>query len=265
MQNQTPPPQGWYPDPSNDMSERWWDGNAWTDHARPKAPAAPPPPPSWGPSTMGSPAPAQPAWAQQGTPGQTGMTPTPNWGGPVAPSAYPSYGQGAPYTNPYNQVSYAAKPVSFGEAMRRGFTLWTIRGRASRSEFWWWVLGSTLGYIPLAILLGLGPETVAGLVGVLAQLFLFVATLKITIRRYHDVGKGGGWVAGIYAGSFVGGFLFAIGVAAVIGGALTADEETAAGGVVFMALGGLISLAFGIWNLVMHCLAGKPERNRFDI
>lgn len=28
------PPPGWYRDPSYPLSERWWDGTAWTDHRR---------------------------------------------------------------------------------------------------------------------------------------------------------------------------------------------------------------------------------------
>jgi uncharacterized membrane protein YhaH (DUF805 family) len=213
---------------------------------------------------MASPTMPQPAAAQPGTPGPIGMPPTPNWGGPVAPNAYPSYGQGTPYTNPYGQTSYAAKPVEFGEAMRRGFTLWTTRGRASRSEYWWWVLGITLGYLPLGIVLGFMPDAVGVPVSALAQLFLFVATLKITIRRYHDIGKGGGWVAGIYIGSIVGALLFVFGAVAAFAGALAGDDNVAGGGMMFLLFGGLLMAGFGIWNLVMHCLAGKPERNRFD-
>lgn len=41
----TPPPPGWYRDPSAPHTERWWDGTAWTDHRRaPEAPTPPPPP-----------------------------------------------------------------------------------------------------------------------------------------------------------------------------------------------------------------------------
>ncbi|MFV0634009.1 DUF2510 domain-containing protein [Demequina sp.] len=37
----TPPPAGWYPQP--DGSQRYWDGQAWTDHVAPgSAPVAPP-------------------------------------------------------------------------------------------------------------------------------------------------------------------------------------------------------------------------------
>lgn len=36
-------PQGWYQDPGNPASFRWWDGTQWTGHTQP-APTAPPPP-----------------------------------------------------------------------------------------------------------------------------------------------------------------------------------------------------------------------------
>lgn len=28
------PPAGWYPDPSGQYAERWWDGRGWSDHVR---------------------------------------------------------------------------------------------------------------------------------------------------------------------------------------------------------------------------------------
>ncbi|MGW3496759.1 DUF2510 domain-containing protein [Streptomyces sp. NPDC001020] len=46
------PPPGWYRDPSYPLTERWWDGVAWTDHRRqpqmPEPPLASPPPPDGG-------------------------------------------------------------------------------------------------------------------------------------------------------------------------------------------------------------------------
>jgi uncharacterized membrane protein YhaH (DUF805 family) len=37
-------PAGWYPDPSNPLQERLWDGTAWTEHVRTRMPSPPPPP-----------------------------------------------------------------------------------------------------------------------------------------------------------------------------------------------------------------------------
>lgn len=39
------PPPGWYRDPSYPLTERWWDGAAWTDHRRQPEPLPQPPTP----------------------------------------------------------------------------------------------------------------------------------------------------------------------------------------------------------------------------
>lgn len=35
-------PAGWYPDPSNPQSQRYWDGQAWSEHTQPAAQMPPP-------------------------------------------------------------------------------------------------------------------------------------------------------------------------------------------------------------------------------
>ncbi|MFG2602963.1 DUF2510 domain-containing protein [Streptomyces sp. NPDC048514] len=94
MTQVTPP--GWYPDPgqTNDgpPTERWWDGEAWTDRTRPAGTAA-----AWGPPTHpgpgtpqpGQPAPpahpAPPAGAAPSAPGGYGVPPG---AAPMAPGGY---------------------------------------------------------------------------------------------------------------------------------------------------------------------------------
>jgi uncharacterized membrane protein YhaH (DUF805 family) len=67
--------------------------------------------------------------------------------------------------------------VGFGGAISRGFSnYFTFSGRATRAEYWWWVLFTALvGLIPLAGLVTLIPM------------------LAVTSRRLHDIGKSG-WV-----------------------------------------------------------------------
>ena len=36
-------PPGWYPDPYQPGSNRWWDGTGWSQHSQPAPPAGPPP------------------------------------------------------------------------------------------------------------------------------------------------------------------------------------------------------------------------------
>ncbi len=70
---------------------------------------------------------------------------------------------------------------SFGGAIKSCFGKYaTFRGRANRSEFWYWYLFTLLLYIIPPI-------------GMIASLVVFIPNISVTVRRLHDVGKGGGW------------------------------------------------------------------------
>jgi len=61
-----------------------------------------------------------------------------------------------------------------------------FRGRASRAEYWWFVLFNLLITIPLALL---GPLLfVVGIV-------LVVPQLAVGVRRLHDTNRSGWWLA----------------------------------------------------------------------
>ncbi|MCI5112501.1 MAG: DUF805 domain-containing protein [Marivita sp.] len=73
----------------------------------------------------------------------------------------------------------------------------TFTGRASRSEFWWWILAVFLTLIVVgivdAILFGTGPE--AGQpISALVSLGLLLPNIAVGARRMHDIGKSGWWL-----------------------------------------------------------------------
>ena len=80
--------------------------------------------------------------------------------------------------------------VGFGEAISRGFTSYfTFSGRASRPEYWWWVLFTALvAIIPLSILV------------------TFIPSLALASRRLRDIGKSGWWLI-LPLGGLILGFL----------------------------------------------------------
>ncbi|WP_043673129.1 DUF805 domain-containing protein [Clavibacter michiganensis] len=99
--------------------------------------------------------------------------------------------------------------ASWAEAMRRFFLKYaTFRGRASRSEFWWWALTSFLAFNALDILSGLttggrDPMDVADSFAVVdvwsgistvLQLAVFIPSLAVSWRRLHDVDRTGAWI-----------------------------------------------------------------------
>ena len=59
----------------------------------------------------------------------------------------------------------------------------TFSGRASRSEFWWFVL--------FQLLVTAGGQIISQVLGGLLSLALLLPILAVTARRLHDIGKSG--------------------------------------------------------------------------
>ena len=93
--------------------------------------------------------------------------------------------------------------IGFGGAIGRGFKKYAnFKGRASRSEYWWWALFVTLAYVVLvipALILGLQTSTdggkTPGTAGVpflvLFAVFLLAVilpSLAVLVGRIHDAG-----------------------------------------------------------------------------
>ena len=61
-------------------------------------------------------------------------------------------------------------------------------GRASRSEYWWFVLASILVIFVAAFVDGVAGTAV---VTILAYLYLVIPQLAVTVRRLHDTNRSG--------------------------------------------------------------------------
>lgn len=84
--------------------------------------------------------------------------------------------------------------MDFGEAIRSGFQNYaTFRGRASRSEFWFWTLFAVL----LTVAAGMVDAVLfpgSNLAGLAVALLLFIPGLTIGVRRLHDLDRTGWWI-----------------------------------------------------------------------
>ena len=72
-----------------------------------------------------------------------------------------------------------------------------LNGRASRSEYWWFVLFNFIvNIVTLVIDLTLGSMITydMGYVGLIAFLALLLPTVSVSVRRLHDIGKSGWWI-----------------------------------------------------------------------
>ena len=102
-------------------------------------------------------------------------------------------------------------------------------GRASRGEYWWWVLANFLIVIVLEIVL-FGLASASSTLGVLVGIVLFayalgvlVPSIAVGVRRLHDAGYSG-----------------------------------------LLLLLGLIPFVGGIIVIVLMCMPSKPEGMQYD-
>lgn len=240
----TQPSPGWYDAPDRPGTLRYWNGVAWTDDYAARPPAPPSgtpvvPSPASGPTT---PAPAA----------------APAMGVPVASGPTASTAGAGPWPAP---------PRTFGEAIRVCFSKYAVfRGRASRSEFWWFTLAQVLAGFAWFILLAIVAVGAAGstmmdpsldvfsgavagvailfIVGVLLFLAVILPSIAVTVRRLHDTGRSGWWMW--------------LTIGPNIASAIFAFEP---------ALWALASLAYvggSIALIVFLCQQGTPGPNRFD-
>lgn len=82
------------------------------------------------------------------------------------------------------------RQVSFSEAIKSGFNKYCcFTGRASRSEYWWWVLFTFIVGVIVGIVFGDG--TTGTIISGLVSLALFLPGLGLGVRRLHDIGRSG--------------------------------------------------------------------------
>ena len=94
-----------------------------------------------------------------------------------------------------NSSGRPANIMSFMSAMKSGFkNSFSLSGRASRSEYWFWVLGGiifqmtmVIGSIVLAVM---EVPVLPGLM-ILAPILLVPGSITLVVRRLHDVGMSG--------------------------------------------------------------------------
>lgn len=84
-------------------------------------------------------------------------------------------------------------PVSFAEAVRGAFAHpLTLRGRASRSAFWWFQLLAVIAYAVVSVISD--RSTVAGIIlDIIIGVPMVVTNIALAVRRLHDSDHTGWW------------------------------------------------------------------------
>ena len=86
-------------------------------------------------------------------------------------------------------------PIDWAIRPLLNYANWT--GRATRAEFWWFTLFSTILGIVFRIIdavIGIPFIGNMGFVTLVGSLFLFIPSVMVTIRRLHDVDRSGLWI-----------------------------------------------------------------------
>lgn len=144
--------------------------------------------------------------------------------------------------------------VDFVTAIKLYFAnYFNFKGRSTRAEYWW----AALFVFLLAMVLSIFKlNTLSSIV----SLALLIPNLAILTRRFHDIGRSGWWVVGLWVASLLVG---TVGMWSIISAALTANpnliEKAVSQNVGTIAISGLICLALGIWTLIWTCTPSGPD------
>ncbi|MFT8987100.1 MAG: DUF805 domain-containing protein [Bifidobacterium psychraerophilum] len=186
------------------------------------------------------------------------------------------------YEPPLDQPWYG---IGFGNAIVRFWRKYaTFSGRASRSEYWWSYLFTTLVSIGIFILtnsINLFPVVSGegrtqtnpfGIISLMTSLAFLVPQYAVSARRLHDANKSGHWLWLIGGLSIAGTIIMLAAIFQMVMWALfhPYDFPFRTGGghlmqaVMVLLLGLLFLLAGAITNIVMMCLPSQPAGARFD-
>lgn len=81
--------------------------------------------------------------------------------------------------------------MNFSQAIASGFDNYSnFRGRAVRSEYWYWALFNALATVAawlVDVMIG------TSLIGLLVDLALFLPGFAVAFRRFHDTNRSGWW------------------------------------------------------------------------
>lgn len=76
--------------------------------------------------------------------------------------------------------------MTFTESVQTCFRKYAdFNGRATKSEFWWWVL--------FAVLVNISAQILGDIPAAMVSLAILLPYLAVTARRLHDIGKSGWW------------------------------------------------------------------------
>ena len=174
------------------------------------------------------------------------------------------------------------KTVGFGQAFKNFWKNYAnFKGRARRSEYWWMMLWNFIFSLPAIVLMAIGymfmivgaisdpddPDLapmaigliilfISGIYGLIYFLATLVPYLSLLVRRFHDAGRGTVLPIIIFIVSVV------LSIFIQVYGNLSGPDLTLDYIIVLMIVS-VISLAMGVYTIVIACLDSKRGRNPY--
>ena len=153
-----------------------------------------------------------------------------------------------------------------------------FKGRARRSEFWWWTLFSTVFGFTVSLPAEEISEdnvllTVLYALGLLALcVYLGIANFAVATRRLHDIGRSGWWYGATLIFGAVWGVWMIVKMVGIIGGMNPAHVDVESDAFAFTLLKEMwavvlipyvIYIAYSILLLVWYCKDSQPGANKY--
>lgn len=153
-----------------------------------------------------------------------------------------------------------------------------FKGRARRSEFWWWTLFSTVfGFTVSLPAEEISEDNVLLMVlytlGLLALcVYLGIANFAVATRRLHDIGRSGWWYGATLIFGVVWTVWMVVKMFGIIGGMNPAHVDVESDAFAFTLLKEMwvvvlipyvIYIAYSILLLVWYCKDSQPGANKY--
>lgn len=153
-----------------------------------------------------------------------------------------------------------------------------FKGRARRSEFWWWTLFSTVFSFTVSLPAEEISEdnvllTVLYALGLLALcVYLGIANFAVATRRLHDIGRSGWWYGATLIFGVVWTVWMVVKMFGIIGGMNPAHVDVESDAFAFTLLKEMwavvlipyvIYIAYSILLLVWYCKDSQPGANKY--
>lgn len=133
-----------------------------------------------------------------------------------------------------------------------------FKGRTSRSNFWWAILGQFIVSIFVGVLANI---LTSDAVNTLWSLVTLIPGLSLNVRRLHDVDRSGWWIVLVYVPIV----LFVVSLTLTTASLVMSAEAASGGFGLATIVFGLLALIVAIYFIILFVKKGVQGENRYGM